>query len=128
MATAAQITEVRLNVNDNTAPYAYTDEYIGGLVDSEGGTSCASAVIWRLVLGNIAQAARTGLKSASAGAESHTYHGVSEQLAVARQMYALYVDLCKEDKGYGTGYMPPITFTSVAGIIDEDTLDELSGY
>ena len=122
MATAAEITTVRLNTN--TTASDYSDETVGDLID-DSSVNCASLQIWRWEYAKLGANAATSVKKATGGIESHEFNSVKDQAEYYIQMIAMYNDLCKEDNGTDTPYMVPTKLTTVGGVVTQDEIDEL---
>lgn len=87
MASAAEISVVRLDTNEPDTAGTYTDEVIGALID-EGDTDSATATIWRRKAASYAELVDT----TEAGA-SHKFSDLHKNaLAMAAQYETVEVD------------------------------------
>jgi hypothetical protein len=82
MATAEDIAEVRVNVNEPTEDH-YSDDQLSSIIDAYGDLDAASAAIWRLKAGRYAD-----LADVQEGSSRRSLGDLHEQALAMAKTYA----------------------------------------
>lgn len=111
MATISQITQVRLNINDEDKT-EFNDAQIEAYIDDGDSVNYAS---WKLINILVMRLRKETLKKDTTGAESTEFQSLNDRRKLLESLAGEYKAAYKSETGYNTGRFISSTRPDIAG-------------